>query len=591
MAWQLEINHIDVSSTGDATLIVVREVAPLAVPGAPRIRSVLIDGGRANNAPAVYAYVAMRILPAATLTAIIVTHYDQDHVNGMTWILRQAGLCNAVTIYDQGWPAGPLADTYVQYVRAINGRNNNGAIPGLAVGGRTRATAAVLSDNAAPTLTVTATVPGPAVPVAINRNANWLLIAGGLNPPPADVFWGNGVVPWGAPTMRFIAANGYVRIAGGGIGGPYLGFGADPKNEKSLAVEVAFGTFRYYAGGDIETGQEAYIQTLLNNADDAAGRVVAMKASHHGANTATSRAFVDQLKPAAAFISCGTANWLHPAMETVNILDGYAANPTGANPVALHAPAPPAPPNRPVHSYLTGYETIAPIVALPPGAPPPGPVSRAGTAGLTAGDPVAPLAIVPGHIRVTVNAAQSVSDVRGALYLAVHAAAVAAATAAGVPGMMTALAAGPAADAAAEAALTSGSAAAAANAFLTNLGMVAAATQAGLTATAQIGLGSNGTVTAAAVTLGALGFYATAAQAAAAGAAAGVVVGGDTGPSVQNAVSGALIAALNTAGLGTGAVAGLAAAAALNAAPAAGQFSVVFHDRNALANPATITHR
>jgi hypothetical protein len=121
--------------------------------------------------------------------------------------------------------------------------------------------------------------------------------------------------------------------------------------------------------------------------------------------------------------------------------------------------------------------------------------------------------------------------------------------------------------------------------------MVAAATQAGLTATAQIGLGSNGTVTAAAVTLAALGFYATAAQAAAAGAAAGAVVGGDTGPSVQNAVSGALIAALNNAGLGTGAVAGLAAAAALNAAPAVGQFSVVFHDRNALANPRTITHR
>ena len=207
MAWQLEINHIDVSSTGDATLIVAREVAPLAVPGVARIRSVLIDGGRANNAPAVYAYVAMRILPAATLTAIIVTHYDQDHVNGMTWMLRQPGLCNAVTIYDQGWPAGPLADTYVQYVRAINGRNNNGVIPGLVVGGRTRATAAVLSDNAALTLTGTATVPGPAVPVAINRNANWLLTAGGLNPPPADVFWGNGAVPVGAPTMRSYSSN------------------------------------------------------------------------------------------------------------------------------------------------------------------------------------------------------------------------------------------------------------------------------------------------------------------------------------------------------------------------------------------------
>jgi hypothetical protein len=47
MAWQLEIHNIDVGQ-GDATLIIVREVAPF-LNAAPIIRSALIDGGRYSN--------------------------------------------------------------------------------------------------------------------------------------------------------------------------------------------------------------------------------------------------------------------------------------------------------------------------------------------------------------------------------------------------------------------------------------------------------------------------------------------------------------------------------------------------------------
>jgi hypothetical protein len=588
MAWQLEIHHIDVVATGDATLIIAREVAPFP-PGAvgPRIRSVLIDGGRATSAAAVQAYVAARIAPATDLTALIVTHYDIDHVNGVIWLLKQAGICDNVTIYDQGWPSGGLDNTYINYVRAINGRNVNGAIPALANVNRTRATSAVRSDNVAinPLLAVV-NIGVPAVPVAVNRAANWLL--GGVGAPP-DVFWGAGAVPANAPRMRFIAANAYVRTAGGGTGGPYLTLGADSSNEKSLAVEVTFANFRYYCGGDIETPQEDHIQALLNANDNAAGRVLAMKTSHHGANTSTSRAFVDQLRPQAAFVSCGTANMFqHPAQQTVNVLDGYQPNPNAPGALQPHAAAPPAPPFRPVSHYLTGYQVVAPIVALPPGAPPLGPQSLAGTAGLTAGDPVAILAIIPGHIRVSVTFAQANANVAGGLYLAVVEAATAAATAAGVPGVMLAAAAVAPAAAAAEAAMSAG-ASAAANQFLSNLGVVAAATQAGLAATGQVNAGSNGTVTAAVVALAALGAYATCAQAAAAGAAAGTVVGGIGGLSVQNAVASALLTVLNAAGIGTGGVAAAAAAAALAAAPA-GQFTVTFRDRAALVNPRTITH-
>ncbi len=579
--WQLEIHHIDVKASGDATLVIAREVAPLAGL-APRIRSALIDGGRREQAAALHAYIGQQIGAGNTLSVMIVTHYDMDHVNGITRLLLKANRYANTRIYDQGWPAAGLDNTYLRYIRAINGRNDNGQVLAAAGwGGRTRVTNRVLSGGAAPTMVGTAKVGPPAVPAAvatIDQAANWLLTLAA----PAEILWAGvaGGVPVGAPTMRFIAANRYVRTVGGGIAGPIGGLGVDPRNEMSLAVEVTFGSFRYYVGGDIETAQENSIQTLLNNANNAAGRVLAMKTSHHGANTATSRAFAGRLRPEAAFISCGTSNqYDHPAQETINVLDGFLANPTGAAPVPAHAAVPPAPPNRPIDHYLTGYQDPFPLWPDPPE-----PRGHAGDAGLTAGDPGA-FPIEAGHVRVIVSAAQSASDVRGGLYLGVQAAANAAATTGGVPGVMVAAAAATAAAAAAEAALSSG-AAPAASAFLTSAGLAVAAVAAATAATAAINLPATGAETATAVTLAAMGAGAPGGPAAGAGAAAGTAVGGVGGPSLRDAVT----AALTRAGLGEVAAGAAGVAAAALAAPAVGQFNVRYHHLDAVHNPQVITH-
>jgi beta-lactamase superfamily II metal-dependent hydrolase len=556
VAWQLEIHHIDVSKNGDSTLIIARQVAPIG-PG-PAIRSVLIDGGLQLAGNDINAYIAMQ-LGGANLDAIICTHYDQDHMNGLTALLRIAvARYNNVFIYDQGWPGNAGADDLIiRYLKAINGRTVAGVpIAALAGANRTRVTSTVRSDAVPPgVLPIVGGQPAapPGGAAGIVNPPHWLL----SNPlAPQDPLWHGAAIPAppGAPTMRFIAANGYVRTPAGGVVGPILGQGIDPKNEMSLAVEVRFGNFRYYAGGDLETAQENSIQTLLNNANNAAGRVLAFKVSHHGAATATSQGFVDQLMPTAAFISCGTENkHYHPFFQTINTLDGFPANPV------LHGPPPPPAEARAVMQYLTGYDDVGPPLA-----------SYGGTFSLTAGQPAPPAPPVPGHIVLRVNAAQSAAPVRGRLFTAVQTAVQAVLTTPGLGGVMTVAAAAPIALAAAEEAMRDGAAYIAAWLITHTGGPVAASVATFNAANGPLAPGIPAWVMARTVSSAALLAGVTAARAAAAGAAAGTCLGAGMPPSVQNAIGGALVGALLPGGIPAATAIGIAAVPAV--APV--QFSV-----------------
>ena len=72
-------------ATGDATLIIAREVPPMA--GAPRVRSALVDGGRGQHAAALHAYLGAQLGAGNQLSVMISTHYDNDHLNGLTRLL------------------------------------------------------------------------------------------------------------------------------------------------------------------------------------------------------------------------------------------------------------------------------------------------------------------------------------------------------------------------------------------------------------------------------------------------------------------------------------------------------------------------
>ena len=550
MPWTLEIHHIGLIMDGDATLIIARQVPPAPAP-AVNVRSLLIDGGKNWTWSLVSNYIGGQLAGGA-IDAIVCTHYDPAHMNGLSCLLRQPGICTNTVIYDQGWEQGPVYAPYIDYVRAVNGLNIAGQpIPGVAHN-RTRLTWMVQSDPGIPGLVLPPGMGAPAVPpnlAAVNQPPHWLLTANPLLDPlwhdPANPAAG---APGGAPTVRFIAANGYVRNPPGAappISGPFLTVGAlvpQRQNEKSLAVEVTFGNFRYYAGGDLENLQETRLLPLLNNANNVAGRVLAMKASNHGAAISTSQPFVAQIRPEVAFVSCGSANTQgDPAMQTLNVLDGYPA--AGV----AHAPAPPPAPNLPVPFYLSGFQTIVPL------QPYFGDMAR------TAGDPAAVPVVIPGHAVLTVSAAQSLAPVNGRLY---HNVEVAIRTALTAPGLGGALAAGPAAPialAAAAAALDHGPGPAAASVITQVAGpfWAPAANAASAAANAAFfpafpAIGMAQTVTTAAIAAGE-----APAVAAAAGAAAGTYFEGGTLLAAFHATRSALVTAGLANNVAVGIVAGM----------------------------------
>lgn len=93
MAWEIFINHINVGA-GNATLICLR-----SLDGKPDLdRAVLIDGGTSGAArERVIPYIYQRInqllgtqRPRYYLDAIVVTHYDTDHVGGIIELFEGA---------------------------------------------------------------------------------------------------------------------------------------------------------------------------------------------------------------------------------------------------------------------------------------------------------------------------------------------------------------------------------------------------------------------------------------------------------------------------------------------------------------------
>ncbi|WP_433345416.1 ComEC/Rec2 family competence protein [Micromonospora sp. CA-111912] len=618
MTWSLEIHHIDLVGSGDSTLIVARDDG-VGGGHAAQIRTVLIDGGRLGHATRIDGYLTAAVPEFANgtddLDVMVVTHYDADHMGGVRGLLarRNTQLYDNVLIFDQGEPVNADEDPYLLYVNAI-------ARPGTA---RTRVTRNVSSDTTpvhkqraaqwlfagpVPGVRTPPVMFGGGVPVPLGGNA-------AIAPPPALVAPGGAVIapftlanwwhpywlvgreilwtdaageplnsPTPAappPTIICIAANRFVR--NGAATATYRSGGMltppeQTKNEKSLAFEVRFGNFRYYIGGDIEAMQEQSVSAYLNPVDSVAQRVHIVKASHHGANTATTRAFVDRMRPEVVLISCGTRNqFSHPADRTVGILEGYA----GATP----APPAPAAPGRAVPSYLTGYQVR--------GTPLVPPQSRGGPTSRTAGSQIPPMA--QGNLRVDVSQVQADRDARGlwAVSLAETIIATAAVTGVVLPAALVPnaihrlVATGP------RAALVT----TVITGVLGGLGAAGAAAPAVAAGIAVATLAGGMAAVLPAVYAAATGAGAAAAQAAVAAAAGGLVcdlalAAAAMVPALAQTATQAAATLAGVAG-GPAAAAGAAAnAAVIAAAPGGGRFTVTFYDRNAMggAGNRVITH-
>ena len=195
----------------------------------------------------------------------------------------------------------------------------------------------------------------------------WELVLASLVLELATSLWGpakEAIVPNVVPTEHLTTANSLSLLAAYGTF-PFVFGGARTIAlhvvELLLFIEDVLEHFQEDGWHNRNTSSPEEVpgvRHFVNNNNAIKGRILAMKTSHHGSNSASSRAFINHLRPSAAFISTGKINqFAHPAQSTVNVLDGYPELPANAGPNSgRHSPQPPAPPYRPVGYYLTGFQ-------------------------------------------------------------------------------------------------------------------------------------------------------------------------------------------------------------------------------------------
>ena len=103
---------------------------------------------------------------------------------------------------------------------------------------------------------------------------------------------------------------------------PPKGYGQEDGNVYSLCfyMDIVDGEFSALLTGDIEgDGEELLLQELKNHQLD---DITVLKVPHHGSRYSTGEAFLKQVQPRLAVISCGRNNsYGHPHAETVNRLE------------------------------------------------------------------------------------------------------------------------------------------------------------------------------------------------------------------------------------------------------------------------------
>ncbi|HAP58608.1 MAG TPA: hypothetical protein DCR93_03520 [Cytophagales bacterium] len=303
----LSVHHNALKSNGDCTLILaIKEENGAAV----FVRAILIDGGFQVDYEENIRFFLNQYLPGGyPLNALVVTHYDKDHVGGITAILkdRNARLANGARLYDQGKPNPAQAPEPIdsgskrkrQVPITFSGSGENGPYNSYKE--------AIEKRNTSQDWNHVNRVSQMVLSLNSPEGFSSALTEEGYFPAPhligQEILWGDGAPPDPlAPTVEIVAANAYVKVAGGAISyepGDSINLQSDEaKNRRSLGLLLRFRNFKYFIGGDMESSQEDKLAGFLGNVD-------VLRTSHHGSDKSTSKDFLNDLSPAAAIISCG----------------------------------------------------------------------------------------------------------------------------------------------------------------------------------------------------------------------------------------------------------------------------------------------
>lgn len=332
------------------------------------IKSLLVDGGRKNDAlQNVIPYVSGK-LGTEKLGGIISTHYDQDHVEGLNEILQSALIDNNTVVLDRGvnrqihsnTPKVVSAKkkpktTYVDYAYSYVKKSDyakgtkpmriyNNLVPKISTDAPNYSSNILKFNPERPSAAVLALVKGDKKKLLLKTDkktfqADTPFNQAGFNIP---FSWAidnpNGISLGGVINIKIVAANGYVRDINNQ---PMLVERSDPRleeleggelaqskeNQGCLGFVIEFGNFRYYCGGDLEETEEN--ELVGTNGYLNGKRVHAMKLSHHGSEFSSSETFLSGVRPAVVFISNGINNsYGHPPKATLDRLtDAWSSGP------------------------------------------------------------------------------------------------------------------------------------------------------------------------------------------------------------------------------------------------------------------------
>jgi beta-lactamase superfamily II metal-dependent hydrolase len=264
----IEIIHINIGQ-GDSTLIIGPKENGQNV-------SILIDAGNIKNPDA--GQVLSTLLHEkniSKLDAVIVTHYDADHLGGL--ITKPADRAKNYwgTRVQDGLDGVKGTDDDVSIMKVID-----------------RGFSDIKSDE-------TTTLKQYKV-FANNHNNHVSLVT------KADI--NNFQLDLGAnATLTALSANGYVKNHNKRVDD------VTTENERSLSFLLNYGDFNYFIGGDVtgrsSGGEDAKIEIAIGQyLHKAKIELDVIQVNHHGANNGSSVDFLKLTKPKIAIISAGNQN-------------------------------------------------------------------------------------------------------------------------------------------------------------------------------------------------------------------------------------------------------------------------------------------
>jgi hypothetical protein len=278
----LEIHHLDVRG-GDATAVIVKDLAQETATGGKTLYRMLIDAGAEGKGSAALKSYLETYLPGE-FDCIVATHFHQDHI--------------------QGFPNASIK--FKKFLDNGSYKDGNGSLfvpkNGIGKGARTTLFSAYTAhaQKKDSTGTFRQRIPIPFIESGF---------AGAATPLEIELGTGTGI------KLICYAANGILangrdvlsqqKGARGRLAGP---------NDVSLALVFEWGTFRYFTAGDLsgDRSQNSYYdieQRLVNYLTGIGGPlenrpISVLKASHHGSEHSNHLEMLQKLKPETIVVCC-----------------------------------------------------------------------------------------------------------------------------------------------------------------------------------------------------------------------------------------------------------------------------------------------